>query len=139
MRLIGPKCDQLGPITIVYLKSPNAKTNSLSTQDWVLSLDVNRFQKTKMKRRSCLPNDPKIVVCISFGTFWICNKVLLSYGRLTINFSIVLFTYTRWLLYYCITCLSDACGDMLFNKETGGGRNENVQMGVWQDQKRQRA
>jgi len=28
MRLIGPKCDQLGPITIVYLKSPNEKTNS---------------------------------------------------------------------------------------------------------------
>ena len=27
MRLIGPKCDQLGPITIVYLKSPNEKTN----------------------------------------------------------------------------------------------------------------
>ena len=28
MRLIGPKCDQLGSITIVYLKSPNEKTNS---------------------------------------------------------------------------------------------------------------
>ena len=28
MRLIGPKCDQLGPIIIVYLKSPNEKTNS---------------------------------------------------------------------------------------------------------------
>ena len=28
MRLIGPKCDQLGPLTIVYLKSPNEKTNS---------------------------------------------------------------------------------------------------------------
>jgi len=28
MRLIGPKCDQLGPIHIVYLKSPNEKTNS---------------------------------------------------------------------------------------------------------------
>ena len=27
MRLIGPKCDQLGPINIVYLKSPNEKTN----------------------------------------------------------------------------------------------------------------
>ena len=25
MHLIGPKCDQLGPITIVYLKSPNEK------------------------------------------------------------------------------------------------------------------
>ena len=28
MRLIGPKFDQLGPISIVYLKSPNEKTNS---------------------------------------------------------------------------------------------------------------
>ena len=28
MRLIGPKCDQLGPINIVYLKSSNEKTNS---------------------------------------------------------------------------------------------------------------
>ena len=28
MRLIGPKCDQFGPINIVYLKSPNKKTNS---------------------------------------------------------------------------------------------------------------
>ena len=28
MRLIGPKFDQLGPITIDYLKSPNEKTNS---------------------------------------------------------------------------------------------------------------
>ena len=46
MRLIGPKCDQLGPINIVYLKSPNEKTNSLSTQGWVFSLDVNRFQYT---------------------------------------------------------------------------------------------
>ena len=27
-RLVGPKSDQLGPIEIVYLKSPNAKTNS---------------------------------------------------------------------------------------------------------------
>ena len=28
MRLIGPKSDQLGPISIVYLKSPSEKTNS---------------------------------------------------------------------------------------------------------------
>ena len=28
MRLIGPKFDQLGPISIVYLKSPNERTNS---------------------------------------------------------------------------------------------------------------
>ena len=46
MCLIGPKYDQLGPIHIVYLKSPNEKTNFLSTQDWILSLDVNRFQNT---------------------------------------------------------------------------------------------
>ena len=28
MRLIGSKCDQLGPINIVYLKSLNEKINS---------------------------------------------------------------------------------------------------------------
>ena len=28
LRLIGSKCDQLGSIDIVYLKSPNEKTNS---------------------------------------------------------------------------------------------------------------
>ena len=28
MRQIGPECDQFGPINIVYLKSPNEKTNS---------------------------------------------------------------------------------------------------------------
>ena len=28
VRLIGPNCDQLGPINIVYLKSPNEKTSS---------------------------------------------------------------------------------------------------------------
>ena len=28
MRLIGPECDQLGSINILYLKSPNAKTSS---------------------------------------------------------------------------------------------------------------
>ena len=47
MCLIGSKCDQLGPITIVYLKSSNEKTNSLSTQDWVLSLDVKDSKTLK--------------------------------------------------------------------------------------------
>ena len=28
MPLIGPECDQFGPINIVYLKSPDEKTNS---------------------------------------------------------------------------------------------------------------
>ena len=60
-----------------------------------------------------LPNDPKIVVCICFGAFWICNKVL-SYGRLIINVRIVLFAYTRWLFSYGIPDLPDARGDMLF-------------------------
>ena len=66
-----------------------------------------------MKRRFCLPNDPKIVVCICFGAFWICNKVL-SYGRLTIIFEIVLFKYTRWAVLLRYTFLPDALGDMLF-------------------------
>ena len=28
MRLIGPKCDQLGPSNFVYLKGPSEKRNS---------------------------------------------------------------------------------------------------------------
>ena len=48
MWLIGPKCDQLGPITIVYLKSPSEKNVLvlfLSTQDWVLSLACPMIRK----------------------------------------------------------------------------------------------
>ena len=41
--------------------------------------------------------------------------IVLSYGRLAINFRIVLFTYMRWLFSYGITFLPDARGDMLFN------------------------
>ena len=29
--------------------------------------------------------DPKIIVCVYFGAFWICNKMLF-YGRLTFHF-----------------------------------------------------
>ena len=47
-----------------------------------------------------LANDPKIVICICFGAFWICNKVLCD-GGLTINCRLVVFTYTRWLLLVC--------------------------------------
>jgi len=39
MHLIGPKCDQLGPITIIYLQSPNERTSSfclLKTGFWLL-------------------------------------------------------------------------------------------------------
>ena len=45
MRLIGPKSGQLGPTNHCLLKRvPMRKQTLLSTQDWVLSLDVNRFQ-----------------------------------------------------------------------------------------------
>ena len=40
MRLIGPKSGQLGPITIVYLKRPNEKKNSIC-------LHKTRFFQTK--------------------------------------------------------------------------------------------
>ena len=66
-----------------------------------------------MKGRSALPNDPKIIFCICFGAFWIRKKVL-SYGRLTIDFGIVVFAKTRWLFSYGVTFLPDARGDMLF-------------------------
>ena len=66
-----------------------------------------------MKGRSSLPNDPKIIVCICFGAFWIRKKVL-SFGRLTIDFGIVVFAMTRWQLSYGATFLPDARGDMLF-------------------------
>ena len=79
-----------------------------------------------MKRRSFLPNGPKIAVCICFGAFWICNKVL-SYGRLTINFRLVVFTYTRWLFSYGIAIHPDARGDMFYSvcyAETTNRRNQ---------------
>ena len=44
MRLIGPKCDQLGPINHCLLEESQWENKLfLSTQDWDLSLDVNRF------------------------------------------------------------------------------------------------
>ena len=71
-------------------------------------------QKYLNDSRSCLSNDPKIVVCICSGAIWICNKVL-SYGRLTINFRLVVFTYRRWLPSCGITFLPDSCGDMFYS------------------------
>ena len=54
MRLSGPKCDQLGPNNYCLLEKSQWESKLfLSTQDWVLSLDVNRFKNTlifKMKR-----------------------------------------------------------------------------------------
>ena len=47
MRLIGPKSGQLGPIYHCLLEESQSENELfLSTQDWVLSLDVNRFQNT---------------------------------------------------------------------------------------------
>ena len=60
-----------------------------------------------MKGRSCLPNDPKIIVCICFGAFWICNKML-SYGRITFHFRNRVFTHTRWLISCCCVFRPDA-------------------------------
>ena len=28
------------------------------------------------ERKICLPNDPKIIICICFGAFWICGFVI---------------------------------------------------------------
>ena len=39
---------------------------------------------------------------------------MLSYGRLTIDFGIVVFAKTRWLFSYGVTFLPDGRGDMLF-------------------------
>ena len=66
-----------------------------------------------MKGRSGFPNDPKIIVSICFGAFWI-RKQVLSYGRLTIDFGIVVFAKTKLLFSYGVTFLPDARGDMLF-------------------------
>ena len=66
-----------------------------------------------MKGRSCLPSDPKIIICICFGAFWICNKMM-SYGRITSHFRIIFFAHTRWLFSYYIALLPDARGNMLF-------------------------
>ena len=39
---------------------------------------------------------------------------MLSYGRLTIDFGIVVFAKTRWLFSYGVTFLPDSRGGMLF-------------------------
>ena len=39
---------------------------------------------------------------------------MLSYGRLTIDFGIVVFAKTRWLFSYGVTFLPDACGTCCF-------------------------
>ena len=50
IRLIGPKCDQLGPINHCLLEESQWENEVfLSIHDWVLSLDVNRFQTLKWK------------------------------------------------------------------------------------------
>ena len=51
MRLIGPKCDQLGPITIVYLKSPNEKKTlfvytRLDFESWCKQIPKHLNEKT---------------------------------------------------------------------------------------------
>ena len=44
MHLIGPKCDQLGPINHCVLEEPQGENKLfLSTQDWVFSLDVKQW------------------------------------------------------------------------------------------------
>ena len=39
---------------------------------------------------------------------------MLSYGRLTLDFGIVVFAKTKWLFSYGVTFLPGARGDMLF-------------------------
>ena len=51
MRLIGPKCDQLGPITIVYLKSPKEKQTlfvytRLGFESWCKQIPKHLNEKT---------------------------------------------------------------------------------------------
>ena len=41
---------------------------------------------------------------------------MLSYGRLTVDFGIVVFAKTRWLFSYGVTFLPDARGDMLLKQ-----------------------
>ena len=60
-----------------------------------------------MKGRSCLPNDAKFIVCICFGAFLMCSKML-SYCRITGHYRISVFAHTRSLFFYYITFLADA-------------------------------
>ena len=62
-----------------------------------------------MKGRSCLPNDPKIIVCICFGAFWIIfswkyfsdthENMLSTFKSLCVAFH-VSFTYINFCLIY---------------------------------------
>ena len=75
---------------IVYLNSPNKKrTPFVSTRLGFESL-CRQVLKHLIEGRFRLPNDPKIIVRICFGAFWVCNTMF-SYGRLTTTCSIVVF------------------------------------------------
>ena len=54
----------------------------------------------------------RTIVCIGFGAFWICNKML-SYGRLTNKFRTDIFAHTRWMFSYDANFCSDARANML--------------------------
>ena len=65
------------------------------------------------ERTILLAYDPKIIVWICSGVFWIFDEML-SYGRITFHFRIRVFTHTRWLFsYYSVFC-PDARGYMWF-------------------------
>ena len=53
---IGPKSAQLGPIHYCLLEEAQGeKELILSIQDWILSLDLNRFRNTEMQGRFACP------------------------------------------------------------------------------------
>ena len=114
MRLFGPMIGQFAPIHHCLLEESKWENEPfLFTQDWVLSLYVKWSQNTQMKGWSCLPNDPKIIVCICSGGFWVFDEML-SYGRITFHFRIRVFRHTRWLFSYNNVFRPVARGYMLF-------------------------
>ena len=75
MRLIGPKCNQLGPINIVYLKSPNEKTNSLKTNSSYYAVKPLVIYNTRVMlpsaKKDCVPTTQKSCVVYEFS--WRCQ------------------------------------------------------------------
>ena len=55
-----------------------------------------------MKRRSCLPNDPKIVVCICFGAFWICDKLSVCQNYVAVFRAVVNFCSINRLINFSV-------------------------------------
>ena len=117
LRLISPKSGQLGPINHCSLEESWWKNElCLSTQDWLLSPCVNRFQNTWMNGRSYLPYDPKlssvyvlahsgvVIRCCPMADSQLILDLLFLYIRGGCFLTVLLFSLMLWehVVLFCL-------------------------------------